>query len=171
MEAENKYCWINISKNKLQEKIELPSGWKFYQIDKYLNQKEYFDKTNGCEIVVVTEENENVNEKELFSVVNHINNSGYNPLIGKNEEKYGSRFPDMSKPYLLDNEILNIPSKGKIIVAGGNVVFKGKQLLDTKNIVYQSIIASHQLKGFYGFIISTDNGLKNFSKLIQKSTN
>ena len=32
-------------------------------------------------------------------ITDHINLTGYNPLIGKNTEELGSRFPDMSSAY------------------------------------------------------------------------
>ena len=38
----------------------------------------------------------------LMLITDHINLSGQNPLIGKNNEKYGPRFPDMSLAYNLE---------------------------------------------------------------------
>ena len=36
---------------------------------------------------------------EIVLITDHINFMGVNPLIGPNEEKLGSRFPDMCEPY------------------------------------------------------------------------
>jgi purine-nucleoside phosphorylase len=36
---------------------------------------------------------------DLMAITDHLNLSGFNPLIGPNEEKLGARFPDMSHAY------------------------------------------------------------------------
>jgi len=41
----------------------------------------------------------NVNQGDLIIINDHINFSGRNPLFGRNEERWGVRFPDMSDAY------------------------------------------------------------------------
>lgn len=38
-------------------------------------------------------------ENSLCVLTDHVNLSGVNPLFGLNEDKWGARFPDMSRPY------------------------------------------------------------------------
>lgn len=58
---------------------------------------------------------------DLMIIKDHINFSGTNPLIGKNLDDFGPRFPDMSKPY--DKELIdlafNVAAKKDIKVVSG----------------------------------------------------
>ena len=60
-------------------------------------------KQLGVEILVVTNAaggiREGLQRGELVLISNHINFTGTNPLIGKNEPKFGERFFDMTEPY------------------------------------------------------------------------
>ena len=62
-------------------------------------------KEIGCKLLIVTNAAGSIiNEMpsgSLMAISDHINWSGYNPLIGKNDENYGPRFPDMSDGYSL----------------------------------------------------------------------
>ena len=67
----------------------------------------------------------NVNYKpgDLMLITDHINFSGDNPLIGKNLEEFGPRFPDMSNAY-------NVELRDKVIA------ISEKLNLDVKTGVY-----------------------------------
>ncbi|MFD1447263.1 purine-nucleoside phosphorylase [Oceanobacillus profundus] len=60
-------------------------------------------KDLGIESIIVTNAaggiNEEFNPGDLMLITDHINNMGDNPLIGKNDEHLGVRFPDMSQSY------------------------------------------------------------------------
>jgi purine-nucleoside phosphorylase len=57
--------------------------------------------TNACGAV-----NTDFNPGELMLITDHLNLVGINPLIGKNNEKLGTRFPDASEVY--NKELRNV---------------------------------------------------------------
>lgn len=67
----------------------------------------------GIEKVIITNAagglNPEFNPGDLMVIDDHINFMGTNPLIGKNDENFGLRFIDMSKPY--DPEMIEIAHK------------------------------------------------------------
>ncbi|MDX5323443.1 MAG: purine-nucleoside phosphorylase [Exiguobacterium sp.] len=60
-------------------------------------------KLIGVETLIVTNAagacNENFNPGDLMIITDHINFFGTSPLIGKNANEFGTRFPDMSEAY------------------------------------------------------------------------
>ena len=60
-------------------------------------------KDIGCKLLIVTNAagslNENMPAGSLMAITDHINWSGFNPLIGSNADDYGPRFHDMSDGY------------------------------------------------------------------------
>ncbi|MEG0135054.1 MAG: purine-nucleoside phosphorylase [Cetobacterium sp.] len=66
----------------------------------------YVFKQFGIEKIVVSNAaggiNKTFNPGTLMLINDHINLFGTNPLIGKNDERFGPRFPDMTEPYSKD---------------------------------------------------------------------
>src|SRR5271169_5228911 len=60
----------------------------------------------GCEVLVVSNACGGMNPQfakgDLMLIEDHINLMGDNPLIGKNDDRLGERFPDMCHPYDLE---------------------------------------------------------------------
>jgi inosine/guanosine/xanthosine phosphorylase family protein len=60
-------------------------------------------KDIGCKLLIITNAagslDENMPAGSIMSITDHINWSGFNPLIGKNDDDYGPRFHDMSDGY------------------------------------------------------------------------
>ena len=63
-------------------------------------------KKLGIETLIITNAagavNENFTPGDLMFITDHINFMGTNPLIGKNDDTLGTRFPDMSEIYSKD---------------------------------------------------------------------
>ena len=70
-------------------------------------------KLLGVEKLIVTNAAGGVNESfkpgDLMLISDHINFMGTNPLIGPNDDRFGTRFPDMSTPY--DKEFMELARK------------------------------------------------------------
>jgi purine-nucleoside phosphorylase len=70
-------------------------------------------KALGCEVLIVSNACGGMNPQwakgDIMVIDDHINLLGDNPLMGKNDDRLGLRFPDMCRPY--DPELLALTQK------------------------------------------------------------
>lgn len=86
-------------------------------------------KALGIETVIVTNAAGGVNESfepgDLMLISDHLNLMGGNPLIGKNDNELGVRFPDMSEAYSRELRTLAKDAAGRVGVSVKEGVYAG----------------------------------------------
>jgi purine-nucleoside phosphorylase len=106
---------------KLGNKKVVAMQGRFHYYEGYTMQQITFPvrvlKFLGIKYLLVSNAGGTVNldfaKGELMLITDHINLLGDNPLIGKNYEELGPRFPDMSEPYskFLNEKIITLAEK------------------------------------------------------------
>lgn len=78
--------------------------------------------------------NHQFKKAEMMLITDHINLQPANPLLGKNLESFGPRFPDMGKPYSpkFNQLLVNCAKELKITLHQGNYVSVPGPNLETK---------------------------------------
>ena len=89
-------------------------------------------KDIGCKLLIVTNAagslDENMLAGSLMAITDHINWSGFNPLIGKNDDNYGPRFSDMSDAYskFYRDQLIEVANKkNQLIFQGVYCMYSG----------------------------------------------
>jgi len=135
-------------------------------------------KKLGVEILLVSNACGGLNplyrKGDVMLMVDHINLLGDNPLIGKNEDEFGPRFPDMSEPYSLSlisiaekvalEEKIKLQKGVYVAVPGPNLETKAEYRF-LRNIgadvvgmstIPEDIVANHMGMKVLGMSIITD---------------
>lgn len=113
---------------------------------------------------------------DLMVIADHINLQPHNPLVGRNQDELGPRFPDMSEPYRLDliDKALDIAAANNITCHKGVYVAVPGPNLETRaeykflriiggdavgmSTVPEVIVANHMSLPVFAISVLTDEG-------------
>jgi len=135
--------WIDLS--GMKKPTALPADWEFVSRESHMNDE---DIARCGDTLLVTMGSHEIGDTDVVAVQDHLNLSGKNPLRGHNNDTYGVRFPDMSHPYAIPKDFHG----KKVIVRSGQHEESPVDAIDAEEVVYQTILAKHQLKKVYALI-------------------
>jgi hypothetical protein len=151
--------WIDLS--GMEKPEALTTTWTFRSVNEHLKAEE----VEKCgETLLLTLQSDEVTDNTMLAVRDHINVSGHNPLRGHNDDCRGVRFPDMSHPYAA---VPNLNIEDAVLIRAGQNVEHPVDAISASEIVYQTILAKHQLKTVYAVIYGKKISAKDIVKLFQ----
>jgi purine-nucleoside phosphorylase len=160
----------------MQGRLHYYEGYSMQQITfpvrvlKYLGIKSLFVSNASGSL------NSEFKKGELMIIADHINLQPQNPLVGRNDNELGPRFPDMSQPYqrTLIDKALTIAKANNIICHKGVYVAVTGPNLETKaeynylriiggdavgmSTVPEVIVANHMGLPVFAISVLTDEG-------------
>ncbi|MBP6455732.1 MAG: purine-nucleoside phosphorylase [Chitinophagaceae bacterium] len=171
---------------KLANKNVVLLSGRFHYYEGYSMQEVTFPvrvmKMLGAELLMVSNAaggmNRSFNVGDLMIINDHINLFPEHPLRGRNDEKIGPRFPDMTEPYdrNLIAEAKNIAAKNDILIYEGVYIglqgptfetkaeYKWLDIIGGDNVgmstVPEVIVARHMNMKVFGMSVITDIGIR-----------
>ena len=151
--------WIDLS--GMEKPKGLAATWTFHSVNEHLKEEEV---AKCSKTLLLTLKSDEVADSAMFAVRDHINVSGHNPLRGHNDNSKGVRFPDMSHPYA---SVPNLNINDAVLIRAGQNIEHPVDAILASEIVYQTILAKHQLKTVYAVIYGSKINADNIIKLFQ----